>query len=247
MLKLFSPKKTLTKYFSPKNRYINPKLKSSKSVTNIKNIKKSQTKKEAKTPKYSNKIIYSYANILGLEKNLTQKEKEFKRNISNKILLKTDLSKKICKNIASLEDKLTDNYNSLKNSNYNYYEENKNILKALYNKKRINILNKEYNSVIYRLKNDINEIENKIEKYRNLTELYERKYNNLNEQVIELKKESKILPGMIDNLENENNNLKNSYIKMNSNIIKIRYKLIELDKNKKNIGWNLYQINKLYK
>ena len=52
---------------------------------------------------------------------------------------------------------------------------------------------------------------------------------------------------MIDNLENENRNLNNLCININSNIMKIKYDLLELDKNKKNIQRDLYQIDKLYK
>ena len=247
MLKLFLPEKTIIKYYSPNKRTINKKFKASKSLTNFKSIKKNQKEKRSKSPKYSKYITNNFSNIINLEKNLTQKEKAFKRNVSNKILMKKDLRNKICKDVASLEDKIIDNYNSLKNSNYIYNQANKNILNALHNKKRFKILNKEYTKAIYKLKNDIGELENKIEKYKNWTELYERNYKDLNEKVIELKKECKILPGIIDNLEKENNNLKNLYIKMNSNIIKIKYKLFDLDKNEKNISWNLYQINKLYK
>ena len=109
------------------------------------------------------------------------------------------------------------------------------------------ILNKEYNNYIYKIKNDISQLENKIIKYDNLTELYEKDYNDTNNQVIELKKECKILPEMIDNLENENRNLNNLCINITSNIMKIKYDLLELDKNKKNIQRDLYQIDKLYK
>ena len=117
----------------------------------------------------------------------------------------------------------------------------------MYEERRRKIINDEYNKQINELKLDIDEIENKIGKYNNLTELYKRNYYNLNEQVIKLKNESKILPGIINNLENENKNLSNSYNKINSDIIKIKYKLIELEKNKRNIKMNLIQFNKLYK
>ena len=117
----------------------------------------------------------------------------------SKIIQKRDLGQKIYNNVALLENKIIDNYNSIKNSNYNYNTANKNIIKGLRNKKRLMILNKENNNYIYKMKNDINEIENKIVKYNNLTELYEKNYSDINNQVIELKKECKILPGIIDN------------------------------------------------
>ena len=64
--------------------------------------------------------------------------------------------------------------------------------------------------------------------------------------MVELKKEAKSLPEIINNIENENNNLNYSYIKINSDIVKVKNKISELEKNKRNIRWNLYQVNKLY-
>ena len=178
---------------------------------------------------------------------MKKKEKDFEINVTNKILLNKNLSKKIFNNISLLENKILDNYDSLKSSNYNIHKTNNYKIQSLYEERRRKNINNEYNKQINELKLDINEIENKIEKYNNLTELYKRNYYNLNEQVIKLKNESKILPGIIENLENENKNLSNSYNKINSDIIKIKYKLIELEKNKRNIKMKLIQCNKLYK
>ena len=149
MLKVLSPYKTITNFNSRKNKNIKPNLKASKSLTNIKIIKPSKTKKGSKTSKYINKYIFDISNIFKLEKNLTKKEKDFKRNVSNKIILKRDLTQKISNNVVLLENKIIDNYNSLKICNYNYDKTNKNILKNLYNKKQLKILNKEYNNNIY--------------------------------------------------------------------------------------------------
>ena len=241
MIESFLKRKPLTSCNSPTK--INKKFNFSKNNTpsNIKSIK------QIIANKYCNNNIYDISSILKLEKNLRKKEKKFKTNVCSKIIEKRDLGQKIYNNVALLENKIIDNYNSIKNSHYNYNTANKNIIKGLRNKKRLMILNKENNNYIYKMKNDINEIENKIVKYNNLTELYEKNYNDINNQVIELKKECKILPGIIDNLENENRNLNSLYININSNIMKIKYELLQLDKNKKNIRWDLYQINKLYK
>ena len=226
---------------NPLARY---KKSKNKSLTNIKSLKqKGAFMKTNKNNFYNNNI----SNILNFEKKIIQKEKKFRTNISNQIIQKRDLSQKIYNNVALLENKIIDSYNSLKSSNYSYNKTNDNILKGLCNKKRFMILNKEYNNYIYKIKNDISQLENKIIKYDNLTELYEKDYNDTNNQVIELKKECKILPEMIDNLENENRNLNNLCINITSKIMKIKYDLLELDKNKKNIQRDLYQIDKLYK
>ena len=226
---------------NPLARY---KKSKNKSLTNIKSLKqKGAFMKTNKNKFYNNNI----SNILNFEKKLIQKEKKFRTNISNQIIQKRDLSQKIYNNVALLENKIINSYNSLKSSNYSYNKTNNNILNGLCNKKRFMILNKEYDNYIYKIKNDISQLENKIIKYDNLTELYEKDYNDTNNQVIELKKECKILPEMIDNLENENRNLNNLCININSNIMKIKYDLLELDKNKKNIQRYLYQIDKLYK
>ena len=225
---------------NPLARY---KKSKNKSLTSIKSLKqKGAFMKTNKNKFYNNNI----SNILNFEKKLIQKEKKFGTNISNRIIQKRDLSQKIYNNVALLENKIINSYNSLKSSNYSYNKTNNNILNGSCNKKRFMILNKEYNNYIYKIKNDISQLENKIIKYDNLTELYEKDYNDTNNQVIELKKECKILPEMIDNLENENRNLNNLCINITSNIMKIKYDLLELDKNKKNIQRGLYQIDKLY-
>ena len=246
MLKILLDKKNLTRYNSHKRRNVESNLKKNKSLINIHNKGINKSIKGSKTPKYSY-INYNFSNILNLEKNLTKKENLFKQNVSNKIELKKDVNKKIYNNISLLENKIIDNYNSLKYSNYNYYQAHKNSIKDLRNKKRQIFKNKEYNNSISILRNDIDEIENKIDNYNNLTDIYRRNYNDLNSRVIALKKECKILPEIIDNLEKENKKLTNLYIKMNSDIVKIKYKIFELDKYKKNIGLNLSKVNQLYK
>ena len=242
MLKILCKYKTKTSHNSP---FHNNKIsKFSKNKTFIKNIKKTGVKtRRSNTNRHSNNIH----NILNFEKNLKKKEKDFEINVTNKILLNKNLSKKIFKNISLLENKILDNYDSLKSSNYNIHKTNNYKIQSLYEERRRKNINNEYNKQINELKLDIDKIENKIEKYNNLTGLYKRNYYNLNEQVIKLKNESKILPGIINNLENENKNLSNSYNKINSDIIKIKYKLIELEKNKRNIKMKLIQCNKLYK
>ena len=246
MLKILLDKNFLTRYNSHKKRNVESKIKKNKSLTNIDNTYVGGAIKRSKTPK-SSYINYNLSNILNLDKNLTKKENIFKQNIINNIEIKKDISKNIYNNISLLENKIINNYNSLKYSNYNYYQAHKNSIKDLRNKKREILINKEYNNSINILKNDIDEIENKIDNYNNLTELYKSNYNDLNSRVIALKKECKILPEIIDNLEKENKKLNNLNIKMNSDIVKIKYKIFELEKNKKNIGLNLSKVNQLYK
>ena len=146
MLKEFSLGKAFTRYNSPKNRNNKQKLKKNKSLINIKVIKPKLIAKGSKTPNYSN-MKYNISNILNFDKNLTQKEKVFKQNISNKIIINKALGEKITNNVSLLENKIIDSYYSLKNSDYNYHQTNKNIIKELHNKKRLKILNREYNNI----------------------------------------------------------------------------------------------------
>ena len=244
MLKILSDKKNKTNFNSPiKNKL---KEKKSKLFAKLQKGNYYKTIKGSKTPKYTN-IKYNFSNILNLDKNLKRKEDVFNQNISNKILSNKNLVKNINNNISALKNKILDNNNTLHNLNYNYFNTYQNTKRAFSNKKEQKILNKDINREINKLNIDIDNIQDKIDKYKNLTELYKKSYDDINEKVRELKKEYKNLPEIIDKIENENKNLNYSCIKINSDIAKIKYKLYELEKNKRKIRWNLFQMNNLYK
>lgn len=235
MLKFLSDKINKTNFNSPIKSNLHAKK--SKSLAKFQKSNQHRTIKSSKTPKCTN-IKYNFSNILNLEKNLTRKENVYKQKIINKILSNNNLSKNINNNVITLKNKISDNNNSLQNSNYNNYNTYHNTKRTLNKKQELKILNKEIN---------IDYIQNKIEKYNNLTQLYRKNYDDINQKVIEIKKECKNLPDIIDKIENENKNLNYSCIKINSDIVKIKYKLYELEKNKRKIRWNLFQMNNLYK
>ena len=244
MLKSLSNSRILSRYNSRINSNTNTKFNSKVKS----NISKNISLKNNKTPKYKYTSLFKNKGyILELGKNLPKKEKAFKRNVSSKILLNKNMSKKMINNISSLKDKIDSNYEELNSTNHNYFLMGKNIIKDSYNINRIKRLNNEYNNNINNLQNDIDNLQNKLDYYNNMTDIYIRKYNDINSIVNQLKKEKKILPYEIDILENENKNLTSKCYKVNSDIIKLKNKLYELDKNKNNIGWYLLQINKLYK
>ena len=68
----------------------------------------------------------------------------------------------------------------------------------------------------------------------------------INIEVNNLKNQCKILPEVINNLEMENKKLGNKQIILHAIIQKIKLKIFELDRNKKNIERNLNQVNMLY-
>ena len=160
MLKFLSDKRTKTSYNSPIKS--NQKIKKTKSLSKFHRKTHYKPTKGCKTQKYTNNK-YSLSKILKLEKNLTRKENRFKQNISDKISSNEKLSRNIYNNIALLKNNILDNYNTLKISTNNYYNTFKQVKKTLSNEKTHKVINKEINKEIYKLKNDIDEIQNKIE------------------------------------------------------------------------------------
>ena len=108
------------------------------------------------------------------------------------------MSRNIYNNVALLKSKILDNYNTLKISKNNYFNTFKKVRQSLSNEKTQKDLNKEINKEIYKLKNDIDKIQDKIKKYNNLTEIYNKNSDDLKEEVLKLKKEAKNLPEFIN-------------------------------------------------
>ena len=217
----------------------------SKSKCNTINTNKCLHPKNKRNKKNSNHNIIR-DNIFDLDRSLTQKEKKFTRNISQNIMMNKKINDKLINNVEMLENEINNKYKELSKSKYNFYNANKNIFQTIYNDRRIRLQNKVNDKNILDLKNDINDIQNKIEELNNQTNFYKNNYMMIKEEIKNLKDQIKILPEVINNIENENKFLVNTQIKINSNINKIKYKLFELEKNKRNIERSLNQVKKLY-
>ena len=209
------------------------------------NVNNNSVTKNKRIKNRSMSPIYKH-NIYNLERCLTQNEKKFKRNVSQKIITNKKRKEQLINNTASLENEINNNYNELIKSKYNYYNGNKNIIQSLYNDKRIRLQNRSNNMEIYELKNDINNIQNKIDEFKRQTFLYINDYMRLNDELNNLKDHNRILPKIINDLEIENKNIIYKQIILHSNIQKIKSKLFELELNERNIKRNLMHVNMLY-
>ena len=233
----------------PNNNIKNSKTCSNSKIYKTIDVNKKPSSKGRRNKNTFNDLIYNdeNSNIINAEKFLTQNEKKFRRNVSQKIINNKILNDKLIDNITLLNTKINDNYKELTKSKYNFYNANKNIIQTLFNDNRLRLQSRNNNDKIYDLNNDIYNIKNKIEECKHLTNLYYNNYLNIKNEVSDLKKKCKILPDIISNLELENKDLLSKQIILHSNIQKIKFKIFELEKNKKKIGRNLNQINMLYK
>ena len=233
----------------PNNNIKNSKTCSNSKIYKTIDVNKKPSSKGRRNKNTFNDLIYNdeNSNIINAEKFLTQNEKKFRRNVSQKIINNKKLNDKLIDNITLLNTKINDNYKELTKSKYNFYNANKNIIQTLFNDNRLRLQSRNNNDKIYDLNNDIYNIKNKIEECKHLTNLYYNNYLNIKNEVSDLKKKCKILPDIISNLELENKDLLSKQIILHSNIQKIKFKIFELEKNKKKIGRNLNQINMLYK
>lgn len=220
-------------------------LSKSKSKCNTIDTNKSSHPKNKRNKKNSNYNIIR-DNVFDLDRSLTQKEKKFTRNISQNIMLNKKINDKLINNVEMLENEINNKYQELSKSKYNFYNVNKNIFQTIYNDRRIRLQNRVNDKNILDLKNDINDIQSKIDELNNQTNFYKNNYMMIKEEIKNLKDQSKMLPEVINNIENENKFLANTQIKINSNINQIKYKLFELEKNKRNIERTLNQVKKLY-
>ena len=194
----------------------------------------------------ANSPINRANNIYRIEKSLTQKEKNFRRNVSQKIIRNKEISDQLANNVSLLESQINENCNELKKSKVNFYYENKNMFHNLFNDKLIRCQNENNEDEINNLKNEINYMQNKIKQFKYLTELYNNDYMNITEEFDNLQKQNKILPVIINNLEIENKNLSNEELLIHLNIQKIKAKLIEYENNKRKIKNYFIFANYLY-
>ena len=185
-------------------------------------------------------------NIINLDKYLTQKEKKFRRNVSQQILKNSKINDQLIDNVSSLRQKINDNYIELSKSKYNLYDTNRDNMHTLIKDNIIKLENVNNDKDIYDLNEEIDNIKNEIEKLKKQTILFINYYLEIKDDVNCMKKQCKILPELIDNLENENKNLSYMQNIMHSNIQKIKSKLYGFEINKSKIERNLEQLITFY-
>ena len=93
------------------------------------------------------------------------------------------------------------------------------------------------------MKNEIINIQNKIEGFKKLTNRYINNYMIVNEEINNLKEQNKIMPEDIKILEIENKNLVNNQMILHSKNQKIKLKILELEHNNRNLERAIRQIN----
>ena len=184
--------------------------------------------------------------IINLDKCLTQKEKNFRRNVSQQILKSSKLKDQLIDNVSSLRQKNNDNYIELSKSKYSLYDTNKNNILTLIKDNMIKLENVNNENEIYDLNEDINNMQNEIEKLKKQTILFINYYLEIKDDVNYMKKQCKILPEIIGNLEIENKNLSYKQNTIHSNIQKIKSKLYGFEINKNKIKRNLEQLITFY-
>jgi hypothetical protein len=237
--KIFFEKKDKAKNLNSEK---NKKLSISKTSSNL--IKK-------KNRSFFNKNYIEKSNmeknyIINLDKCLTQKEKNFRRNVSQQILKSSKLKDQLIDNVSSLRQKNNDNYIELSKSKYSLYDTNKNNILTLIKDNMIKLENVNNENEIYDLNEDINNMQNEIEKLKKQTILFINYYLEIKDDVNFMKKQCKILPEIIGNLEIENKNLSYMQNTIDSNIQKIKSKLYGFEINKSKIERNLEQLITFY-
>ncbi len=224
--------------------------KNGKKYKTIESYKNSFPKKQSKKRSFSKKSIdisgINDLNILNLERRLTRNEIKFKRNVSEKIIKNKKINEQLTGNVELLKNEINNNYGELTKTRYNFYNINNNTITTLYNNRIMKLQNRTNHQKINDLKKNIKDIKNKIEQFNRKTALFTNEYLIANNEVINLKKQCKILPNLIDNLENENQALISTKNFMQKSIQKIKSKLLEFELYKNNIERNLKNANMLY-
>jgi uncharacterized protein (DUF3084 family) len=243
------PKKNKTKNFNKTSELFYDSKKGKKCKT-IESYKNSFPKKQNKKRSFSKKSIdisgINDLNILNLERRLTRNERKFKRNVSQKIIKNKKINEQLNSNVELLKNEINNNYGELTKTKYNFYNINNNTITTLYNNRIMKLQNRTNHQKINDLKNNIKDIKNKIEQFNRKTAFYTNEYMIVNNEVSNLKKQCKILPNLIDNLENENQAIISTKNFLQKSIQKIKSKLLEFELYKKNIERNLKNANMLY-
>ena len=239
--KLKNCNKTSELFYDSKN------AKKYKGIESYKNsFPKNQNKKRSFSKKSIDMSSINDFNILNLERRLTRNEMKFKRNVSQRIINNKKINEQLSSNVELLKNEINNNYGELTKTKYNFYNINNNTITTLFNNRVMKLKNRTNHQKINDLKTNIKDIKNKIEQLNRKTALYTNEYMILNNEVINLKKQCKILPNLIDNLENENQALISTKNIIQKSIQKIKSKLLEFELYKNNIERNLKNANMLY-
>ena len=221
--------------------------KKSKTIESYKNsFPKTHNKKRSFSKQNIDLSDINDLNILNLERRLTRNEMKFKRNVSQKIIKNKKLNEQLIGTVELLKNEINNNYGELTKTKYNFYNINNNTITTLYNNRIIRLQNRTNHKKINDLKKNIKDIRNKIEQYNRKTTLYTNEYMITNNEVINMKKQCKILPEIINKLENENQALISTKNIIQKSIQKIKSKLLEFELYKNNIERNLRNANMLY-
>lgn len=243
------PRKNKLKNFNKTGEFFNDS-KNGKKYKTIESYKNSFPKKQSKKRSFSKKSIdisgINDLNILNLERRLTRNEIKFKRNVSQNIIKNKKINEQLTGKVELLKNEINNNYGELTKTRYNFYNINNNTITTLYNNRIMKLQNRTNHQKISDLKKNIKDIKNKIEQFYRKTALFTNEYLIVNNEVINLKKQCKILPNLIDNLENENQALISTKNFMQKSIQKIKSKLLEFELYKNNIERNLKNANMLY-
>lgn len=240
-LKNFNFNKTSELFYAPRNE---KRYKTIESYT--KSFPKNQKKKRSFSKKSIDISCINDFNILNLERRLTRNEMKFKRNVSQKIIKNKKINENLIGNVESLKSEINNNYGELTKIKFNNYYINNNTITTLFNNRIMKLQNRTNHQKINDLKKNIKDIKSKIEQFNKKTSLYTNEYMIANNEVINLKKQCKILPQIINNLENENQALISTKNILQKSIQKIKSKLLEFELNRKNIERNLRNANMLY-
>jgi chromosome segregation ATPase len=242
----FCPENPSLNNIEPKSTKNNNIIKASNMIKTLPNYNTIDVNRNKKSGKNSKIINRENINIFEIERNLTENENNFRRNVSQNIIKNKKKNDKLINKVGLLEKEINNKYMELTKSKYNYYNVNKNNFKTLYNDRRIRLQNKVNHQTLLDLKSEINSMQDKIEELKNQTNIYMNNYMSIKDEIKNIKNQSKILQESINNIEKEKQYSLNAQIKINSNMNKIKYKLFELEQNKKNIERSLILANKLY-
>ena len=224
--------------------------KNGKKSKSIESYKNSFSKNHNKRRSFSKQNIdisgINDLNILNLERRLKRNEIKFKRNVSQKIIKNKKLNQQLIGTVELLKNEINNNYGELTKTKYNFYNINNNTITTLINNRIIKLQNRTNHKKINDLKKNIKDIRNKIENFNRKTTLYTNEYMITNNEVINMKKQCKILPEIINKLENENQALISTKNLIQKSIQKIKSKLLEFELYKNNIERNLRNANMLY-
>ena len=178
---------------------------------------------------------------------LKTKEKEFMDQINCQKIINLEKNKQLLINVNSLEKTIKDKYADLSKSKSNFYNENKKIIKTIYDNKFLTIENNVNEKIINDLRNTINDIYNKMNQIERVTDFYKNEYTIINNQINCFKNKIKILPEIINSTEEENKNILKAQINIHNKIQDIKSQIYKFDKNRKNIGRIFKQANLIYK